>query len=141
MIREAELFDVPRINELGELLHENFKNVYKVNEMLKEDISKVIVYECDDKVVGFISATNLYDTCDIIDLVVDPIYRKRMIATNLINYLIGDLNENVKLITLEVAVNNKIAIDLYEKFGFEIIHKREKYYNNSDAYLMARKCK
>lgn len=140
MIREAELFDIPRINELGELLHENFQTVYKMNEMLKEDISKVIVYECDDKVVGFISATNLYDTCDIIDLVVDPLYRKRMIATNLIGYLIGDLNEDVKLITLEVAVNNEVAINLYEKFGFEIIHKRDNYYDNSDAYLMARKC-
>ena len=140
MIRDANVFDIPRIYELGILLNDNFREVNDLNEMLEDGVSKVIVYEKDDNIVGFITATNLYETCDILSVVVDPEYRNKMIATNLIAYLISDCGEDLKLVTLEVNVNNKAAISLYEKFGFEIIHKREKYYNNKDdAYLMARK--
>jgi len=139
MIREANIYDIPRINELGELLHHNFRNLFNIKEMLNDGISKVIVYEKDDKIVGFISATNLYEVADILSLVVDPEYRQQKIGTNLVGYLISDLGENIKLITLEVAKKNEAAIKLYDKFGFEIIHTREKYYQNDDAYLMARK--
>lgn len=140
MIREASVYDIPRINELGELLHENYSKLNKINEMLEDGYSKVIVYEKDDIILGFISAVHLYDTCDIVDLIVDPKYRRKMVATNLIGYLISDLGENLKLITLEVAKHNEVAIKLYEKFGFEIVSLRKKYYKNDDAYLMARKC-
>lgn len=139
MIRDAEIFDIPRINELGELLHDNFAKIFKINEMLNDGISKVIVYLEDDQIVGFITATYLYDTCDILSLVVDPSYRHKLIASNLLTYLIGSLSENLKLITLEVASKNKAAISLYEKFGFEVVNIRKKYYKNDDAYLMARK--
>lgn len=139
MIRSAEVMDIPRINELGGLLHSNFSRVYNINEMLNDGYSKVIVYENEEKIIGFIIATYLIDTCDILSLVVDLDYRRKGIASNLIAYLIGEADENLKLMTLEVATKNEGAIKLYEKFGFEIIHKREKYYDNDDAYLMARK--
>ena len=139
MIRDANVYDIPRINELGLLLNDNFKRLFNINEMLQDDISKVIVYEKDDKVVGFIIATALYETCDILSIVVDPEYRKQGIATNLMGYLISDLGEELQLVTLEVATKNKEALSLYEKFGFEVVHTREHYYNGDDAYLMARK--
>lgn len=139
MIREPNVLDIPRINELGSLLEENFAKVYSINEMLEDQVSKVYVYEMDDKIVGFIIATDLTETCDILSLIVDPEYRKRKIATNLIDYLISELDENLKLITLEVRANNTAAIHLYDKFGFEVVNVRKKYYaNGDDAYLMAR---
>ena len=139
MIREPNTLDIPRINELGSLLEENFSKVYSINEMLEDHVSKVYVYEMDDMIVGFIIATDLTETCDILSLIVDPKYRNKKIATNLINYLISELDENLKLITLEVRANNKVAINLYDKFGFEVVNVRKKYYaNGDDAYLMAR---
>lgn len=139
MIRDAQVYDIPRINELGKLLNDNFERLFKINEMLQDGISKVIVYEKDDKILGFITATSLYETCDILSIVVDPLYRRQGIATNLIGYLISDLGEELKLVTLEVATKNKDALSLYDKFGFEVVHTREHYYNGDDAYLMARK--
>lgn len=139
MIREPDILDIPRINELGSLLEENFTKVYSINEMLEDQVSKVYVYETDDKIVGFIIATDLTETCDILSLIVDPEYRNRKIATNLIDYLISELDENLKLITLDVRANNTAAIHLYDKFGFEVVNVRKKYYaNGDDAYLMAR---
>lgn len=139
MIRDASVYDIPKINELGKLLNKNFQKLFNINEMLEDKISKVIVYEKDDKIVGFITATVLYETCDILSIVVDPKYRKQGIGSNLIGYLIGDLGEGLKLLTLEVATKNKKALALYDKFGFEVVHKREHYYDGDDAYLMARK--
>ena len=34
--------------------------------------------------------------------------------------------------------DNDVAINLYEKFGFKIIHTRKKYYGKKDAYVMER---
>ena len=33
MLRNANIYDIPRINELGSLLHDNFAKVYSINEM------------------------------------------------------------------------------------------------------------
>ncbi len=139
MIREANIYDIPRMNELGGLLEENFSKVYSISEMLEDNISKVFVYEKDDQVVGFILATDLQETCDILSVVVDPNYRRMKVASNLIDYLISDLDENLKLITLEVSTKNTPALKLYDQFGFEVVNIRKKYYQNGDdAYLMAR---
>ena len=138
MVRYANVYDIPRINELGSLLNDNFRMVNNINEMLEDKYSKVLVYEEDDMVVGFITATDLKETCDILSLVVDPKYRNKMVASNLLDYLISELDENLKLITLEVASKNIAAIKLYEKFGFEVVNVRKNYYKDDDAYLMAR---
>lgn len=139
MVRYANIYDVPRINELGELLNDNFRVVNNISEMLDDNYTKVLVYETDDKVVGFITAVDLKETCDILSVVVDPDYRGQLVASNLIDYLISELDEDLRLITLEVASKNKAALNLYEKFGFEIVNVRKHYYpDGDDAYLMAR---
>lgn len=44
----------------------------------------------------------------------------------------------IKTITLEVNEKNELAIKLYQKYGFEKIGLRKKYYNNQDdAIIMA----
>lgn len=140
MVRYANVYDIPRINELGGLLNDNFTSVNHLNDMLEDGLSIILVYEKDDKIIGFISATDLGETCDILSLVVDPKYRNKMVASNLIDYLISELSEDLKLITLEVASKNIPAINLYEKFGFEVVNVRRNYYpDGDDAYLMARK--
>lgn len=139
MIRNADIYDILRINELGKLLNKNFERLFNIREMLQDGMSKVIVYEKEDKIVGFIAATSLYETCDILSIVVDPNYRKQGIGTNLMGYLISDLGDELQLVTLEVATKNKEALALYDKFGFEVVHKRAHYYDGDDAYLMSRK--
>ena len=139
MIRYAQLKDVKRINELGETLHHNFAKLFNVEEMLDDKLAKVIIYETDERVVGFLIATCLYENVDILSIVVDSSYRRRKIASNLIDYLFSEIDDSVQVVTLEVAVNNESAINLYQKFGFEIINVRKKYYNDIDGYLMGRR--
>lgn len=139
MIRKADLYDISKIYELGNIINKKFTNYFKMNEIINEPISIVIVYEDNDKIVGFLHATVLYEIVDIINIVVDHDHRRQKIASSLIDYLLSELTSDVKLMTLEVNVNNHGAIKLYELFGFEIVNKRENYYGDQDAYLMGRK--
>lgn len=142
MIREAEVCDVTRINELGKIINSNFEQLFNIEEMISDSYSRIYVYLKDDKIVGFISSTVLTDTADILDLVVGEDNRYMGVASNLLDYFISDLSDSIKLITLEVSTNNKAAINLYNKFGFEIVNVRKKYYSNGDdAYLMGRSIK
>lgn len=43
-----------------------------------------------------------------------------------------------KKLSLEVKVNNKTAISLYEKYGFKIVKVLKEYYDECDGYYMER---
>lgn len=137
MIEQAVAKDYEQIYQLGNLLHENFENKYNFQELQKESYFHLLVYKENDQVLGFLSYVKLLETVDILDIVVDEQNRHQKIATNLIDYMISGLNEN-DAILLEVGTENQIAISLYEKFGFKIIHTRKKYYGKKDAYVMER---
>lgn len=139
MIRRAEEKDIKRINELGLLLNENFVKTFDIENILKEDISKIYIYEKDNMVIGFLHVTILYENAYIVNIVVDQNYRNRLIGANLMDTMLGELPKSVKIITLEVSTENEIAINFYKKFGFEIYSIRKHYYKNVDAYLMGRK--
>lgn len=135
MIRKANSKDKEQINKLGILLNDNFEKLFDLDDMLKHDYNKIYVYVENDKIVGFIMALVLYETCEILNIVTDPDYRNKKIASNLLDNVISEF-ENVKTMTLEVDTKNESAINLYKKFGFEIISTRKNYYKNNDAYLM-----
>lgn len=60
-------------------------------------------------------------------------------GSKLLEKLIKYAKKTSSLITLEVNENNTIAIHLYEKYGFEKVGHRKKYYNNKDdAYIMTK---
>ena len=81
----------------------------------------------------------IYDRIELNYIYVDISYRKKGVASKLMQKMIEDgINEKVINITLEVNQNNKYAIKLYEKYNFTIGAIREKYYQNDNAYLMIR---
>lgn len=114
------------------------KNIFKLyKDNYKETKNNYVhnfIYEINNKIVAFVIYTVLYDNIEIIDVFVLNEYRKQGIATSLLNKIIND-NTN-KNITLEVNINNKQAIKLYEKLGFKKISVRKKYYDGVDGILM-----
>lgn len=57
----------------------------------------------------------------------------------LLEGLINKAKSSSILITLEVNEKNLPAIHLYEKYGFEKVGIRKKYYDNKfDAYIMTK---
>ena len=98
-----------------------------------------LIYETDNKIVGFLNYDSIYDKAEIEYIYVDPLYRNKNIATHLLNEMIRLLNEsNINSITLEVRSDNTSAIKFYEKNNFKNAAIRKNYYGAVDAILMIR---
>ena len=137
MVNKISLEDLEVFNKLGLQVNSNFSNLYDLSQIIDSQYDYVYGYYLDDKLVGFVHITKLYETMDIVNIVVDREVRKQGIATKLINYVI-DLFDDIDNVMLEVNENNISAISLYKKNNFEIINKRNNYYGSDAALIMKR---
>lgn len=135
MIRKGKLEDLAKINELGMRLIPNFIATYNINDYLNND-NYIILVSDENNINAFLIALKNIDTYEIEAIYVESNYRRQGIATKLLNYLEDHYLNKDDVILLEVAVNNENAINLYKKFGFNIINTRHKYYKDIDAYVM-----
>lgn len=122
------------------------KNSYLV--VAKDDSKNVIEDATTDfdtnnsnRIIGFACLKVILDEADIMNIVVRKSFRRNNIGSVLMEHLISySKNLNLKTITLEVNENNLSAIHLYDKFDFDNIGIRKKYYNDeSDAIIMSKK--
>ena len=105
---------------------------YFDTKMTDNPFRKYLVY--DDKAILVYSL--IYDRLEIDYIYVLEEYRNKGIASKLLEYL---FQKHELSCSLEVRVDNKEALILYKKFGFEIATIRKNYYKNIDGYLMIRK--
>ncbi len=99
--------------------------------------TNIFVYEIDNNVVGFINYSIMYDRAELNYIFVEKEYRKKNIANELMEFFLQDVIDNkCKNITLEVSEKNNAGIELYKKFGFNVVAKRKKYYKDADGVLM-----
>ena len=100
---------------------------------------KCLVYE-KKGILGVLVFEEIYDRIELDYIIVNVDYRRCGIASKLMDFLIEySKNNNILNITLEVNENNTSAINLYKKYKFELVSRREKYYKDTDAILMIRK--
>lgn len=93
-----------------------------------------------DEVVGFAGIKVILDEADIMNIVVKKDFRNKKIGSLLLEHLISySKSINLKNITLEVNKNNLSAIKLYEKFAFDRLGIRKKYYNGKDDAIIMSK--
>jgi len=125
---------------------EDFDKFWSV-DILKSDFSdinsKYIVAKMGNEIVGFAGIKIILDEANIMNIAVKIDKRKLGIGSLLMENVIKIAdNLNCNTITLEVNENNIPAIFLYEKYHFERIGLRKKYYNNTDnAIIMTRRNK
>lgn len=135
MIRSYTSKDIPSINEIGLLIKDNFKDIYKIEE-LNKSYANIYVYVEDDEVIGFLEYEDHFEITDIINIAVSTIHQNKGVGEALIKYLIN--NTKSDKIMLEVRENNEYALNLYNKCGFVEINRRKKYYDGEDAIIMER---
>ena len=105
-----------------------------IEEEMNNMLANFIVAKEDAKIVGFAMCWYIMDECHIGNIAVHPDYRKKGIATSLLNELLKGCNEHgTKSILLEVRVSNIPAQELYKKLGFEELVIRKQYYKNPDG--------
>ena len=100
------------------------------------DNDEILIYEENSSVLGFVCYSRMYETIDILYIVVDPNYRRKGIASSLIEELYKI--DGIKHVMLEVSKENTGAIEFYKKQGFNILREIKNYYDNQDAFAMER---
>ena len=107
---------------------------------LENPIAFYFVAVSDGEVIGYCGYWWTFGEAQITNVAVSPEFRQKGIASALMDEMINHCREmDVYSITLEVRVSNNAAISMYEKYGFERVGLRPKYYNNQeDALLMTK---
>jgi ribosomal-protein-alanine N-acetyltransferase len=91
--------------------------------------------------LGYLIISRYVDAWHVMNLAVAPGYRRRRIASSLLERLFElTAGEDRRGYTLEVRVSNDVAIRLYEQAGFRARGIRRGYYtdNREDALIMWR---
>ena len=116
---------------------DEFWNYSILKQEFFNDNTTYIVAKQNDEIVGFAGILAIIDEANIMNIVTKKNKRNLGIATLLLNELINiSKSKNLKSITLEVNEKNTPAIKLYEKFKFEVVGVRKKYYNNTASAIL-----
>ena len=111
--------------------------IREIDGIHSNPFARRIEYVVEDKVIGFLEYSLIYDRIEIDNFSVLEEYRWEGIGTKLMSYLVSlAISLRVVNITLEVRVSNDIAINLYKKFGFREVSLRKYYYGDEDGILM-----
>jgi [ribosomal protein S18]-alanine N-acetyltransferase len=110
-----------------------------INETLSSSISMSFVIEETSLFLGYIMLYSVLDEAHILNLAINPDYRGRGYASQLIRHVTGYYGKmGISNFFLEVRDSNIKAINLYRMFGFKVIGKRKGYYTDTheDALVM-----
>lgn len=138
-IEPAKLKD---IEEIYQIEQKSFATPWSYEMFLQEfyyPLSRQLVAKIPtEKVTGYLiwRVDFTGQEAHILDLAVHPGFRRRNIATDLLNRALTLMKkEAVEKVYLEVRENNFAARKLYEKFGFQFIYRRPKYYGAVDGLV------
>jgi ribosomal-protein-alanine N-acetyltransferase len=102
--------------------------------------SVTLAAECSGLVAGFINFWILRPQIQLNSLAVRGDMLRRGAATALLGKTLEYARKNACAeIDLEVSELNGPAIAFYRRHGFEVVGKRPKFYNNTEAALLMRK--
>ena len=140
-IEKMTLNDLQEIKDILTSDFDNFLSYDILKQELECDNSYFLVAKTDtNEIIGFAGLKTIVDEADIMNIVTKKSFRRNGIGSTLLGNLISYAEEQkLKTITLEVNEHNLSAIRLYDKFNFDNIGIRKKYYNGeSDAIIMSK---
>lgn len=96
---------------------------------LENPLSLWLVALDGDRLAGYVGSQAVLGEADMMNLAVDPAFRRQGVGRRLVQALIAALGERqVTSLTLEVRDSNSGAISLYEALGFQQVGLRKNYY-------------
>ncbi|HEY3790694.1 MAG TPA: ribosomal protein S18-alanine N-acetyltransferase [Bradyrhizobium sp.] len=129
VVEAASLRDAQRLAQLhGESFHRGWGEG-EFEAMLAERNTLVHRLRVGRKVVGFAVSRMAADEAEILSIAVAGTHRGRGLSRNLLLTHLGHLaGHGVRKVFLEVEENNQPARRLYERAGFSVAGRRERYY-------------
>ena len=144
LVEAASLRDAARLAQLhGASFHRGWGEG-EFETMLTERNTLVHRLRLGRKVIGFAVSRMAADEAEILSIAIDADQRGRGLSRNLLLTHLGHLaGRGVRSIFLEVEENNQPARRLYERAGFGVVGRRERYYQQAgeeqlNALLMRR---
>jgi ribosomal-protein-alanine N-acetyltransferase len=144
VVEAASLRDARRLAQLhGESFHRGWGEG-EFETMLTERNTLVHRLKVGRQLVGFAVSRMAADEAEILSIAVAGTHRGRGLSRNLLLTHLGHLaGHGIRTIFLEVEENNQPARRLYERAGFGVAGRRERYYQQPggeqlNALLMRR---
>jgi ribosomal-protein-alanine N-acetyltransferase len=144
VVEPAGLRDAPALAQIhGASFHRGWGES-EFDSMLTERNTLVHRLRMGRKVVGFSVSRMAADEAEILSIAVAESHRGRGLSRTLLLTHLGHLaGRGVRTIFLEVEENNQPARRLYERAGFTVVGRRERYYRQGggeplNALLMRR---
>lgn len=113
-----------------------------IRQIIDDDSAIVLLAEdAYGSPIGFLSARDVYDGIELLNIAVLPSARMRGTGTALIHALLDTRGATSdQPVFLEVRESNNAARRLYDRFGFVVLSKRAGYYPDTGeaALLMVR---
>ena len=138
-ITVATLDDVPSIATIEK---SSFSTPWSQNAIFEsmDAGTYFCVAKLNDMIVGYMGLSAVVGEGYVTNVAVLPEYRRLGIGKKILEYVIDNFKNELEFISLEVRVSNTPAISLYEKFGFEKVGLRKRFYSNpcEDAIIMTK---
>jgi ribosomal-protein-alanine N-acetyltransferase len=135
-----------RADDLSQVLaieHQSFQSPYPpdiITFLYEKYRDTFLVVEQGGCILGYITGITSWREGHIISLAILPAWRRKGIASQLVQELCDVFNRmGKKRVKLEVRISNIPAITLYEKMGFEKQKIVETYYEDGEDALMMKK--
>ena len=129
VIEPATLRDAPRLAQLHAASFHRGWGEGEFEGMLTERNTLVHRQRIGRKIVGFAVSRMAADEAEILSIAVDANNRGRGLSRTLLLTHLGHLaGRGVRTVFLEVEENNQAARRLYDRTGFAVVGRRERYY-------------
>jgi len=139
-IRLAERRDISELLAIEQIqFPEPWTRGMLLDEVTNTETRRYIVVVEDGKILGYLGVMFVMDELHINTIGVLPDFEGRGIGTALMDDAWRDAKERgIERATLEVAVSNKRAQDLYYRYGFKPVGIRKNYYDKigEDALVL-----
>ena len=133
VIRVANANDTYLIHGIDDEYEYDKYSVGLIEKSLEDDFTVNFVAEKDGAAIGYISATIIFQECNILKIVVSKNNRQEGVATKLLQYTMQYAKSyGVETVFLEVRQSNNVAKSFYEKNGFTLEYQRKKYYDDGE---------
>ena len=139
MIRNMTAAEVPLVAGLEAVCFNDPGSERSVASELDNQLSLWLVAMEGERLAGYVGSQTVMGETDMMNIAVDPEFRRRGIAGQLVDALVAELKTRQShCLTLEVRASNEPARALYEKLGFQQVGLRKNYYRNpkEDALIL-----
>lgn len=117
----------------------SYRNELHSNSAANMWVAELELEEGQKRIIGMIVIWLLVDEAHIGSVAVDLPFRRQGVACKLlITALLACIHKGAVTASLDVRESNLAAQSLYQRFGFEMVGRRVRYYrdNHEDALLM-----